>query len=310
MVPKFEDFFFPCLKCLSDGKIHNQTTLREYVINYFHLSQEDQNVLIKSGKKTQVFDKVQWTTSYFMQAKIVETPTRGNYRITQRGIDFLANHPNGFNKKDLCVFPEFLTYATGKPKDKNNCVVDKICIVSEKENKEVSTPTETIEEAYTQINNALADELISKVIEMPPSFFEKLVVELLVKMGYGGEFADSGIVTRPTKDDGIDGIIKEDKLGLDKILIQAKRYSPDNTVGCPAVQQFVGAITGQGASKGVFFTTSSFSKEALNYKPGSGVKLVLIDGKTLASYMIEYNVGVSVSKVYKIKRLDSDYFEE
>lgn len=303
MVPKFEDFFYPCLKCLSDGNIHNQATLRKYVIDYFNLSTEDQNVLIKSGKKTQVFDKIQWTTSYFMQAKIVETPKRGNYRITQRGIDFLAKHPNGFNKKDLCVFPEFLAFASGKVKEKT-------VVEMETENKEVSTPTETIEEAYIQINDALADELISKIMEMPPTFFEKLVVELLVKMGYGGEFEDSGVVTKPTKDDGIDGIIKEDKLGLDRILIQAKRYASDNMVGRPAIQQFVGAITGQSASKGVFFTTSSFTKEALNYKPGSGVKLVLIDGKTLASYMIEYNVGVSINKVYEIKRLDSDYFEE
>ena len=303
MVPKFEEFFYPCLKCLSDGQVHTQVTLRKYVIDYFNLSEEDQNVLIKSGKKTQVFDKVQWTTSYFMQAKIVETPTRGNYQITQRGIDFLAKHPSGFNKKDLCEIPEFQTFAIGKQKEKN-------IVVEEPTEKEVATPTDSIEEAYSLINNALADEIISKIMEMSPVFFEKLVVELLVKMGYGGEFANSGIVTKPTKDDGIDGIIKEDKLGLDKILIQAKRYNSDNIVGRPAIQQFVGAITGQSASKGVFFTTSSFSKEALNYKPGSGVKLVLIDGKTLASYMIEYNVGVSVSKVYEIKRLDSDYFEE
>ena len=303
MVPKFEDFFYPCLKCLSDGNVHTQISLRKFAVDYFRLSEEDQNILIKSGKKTQVHDKVQWTTSYFMQAKIVETPTRGNYKITQRGLDFLANHPNGFNKKDLCVFPEFLAFASGKLKEK-------VVVATEAEIKEASTPTETIEEAYIQINDALADELISKIMEMPPTFFEKLVVELLVKMGYGGEFIDSGIVTKPTKDDGIDGIIKEDKLGLDRILIQAKRYASDNMVGRPAIQQFVGAITGQSASKGVFFTTSSFTKEALNYKPGSGVKLVLIDGKTLASYMIEYNVGVSVNKVYEIKRLDSDYFEE
>lgn len=303
MVPKFEEFFYPCLKCLSDGNIHNQASLRNYVVDYFHLTDDDMKVLIKSGKKTQVQDKVQWTTSYFMQAKIVETPQRGKYVITKRGLDFLARHSEGFYKRDLCEFPEFLTYASGKSKQKTSNVV----VVDD---KEASTPTETIEEAYTQINNALADEIISKILEMSPVFFEKLVVELLVKMGYGGEFANSGIVTKPTKDDGIDGIIKEDKLGLDKILIQAKRYAPDNIVSRPAIQQFVGAITGQSASKGVFFTTSSFSKEALNYKPGSGVKLVLIDGKTLASYMIEYNVGVSVSKVYEIKRLDSDYFEE
>lgn len=303
MVPKFEDFFFPCLLCLNDGKIHSQKTLRQYVIDYFHLTDEDINALIRSGKKTQLFDKVQWTTSYFMQAKIVETPKRGNYQITQRGKDFLSKHPNGFNKRDLCEIPEFLAFASGKSKEKNA-----INVVNEE--KEISTPTDTIDEAYNQINNALADEIISKIMEMSPAFFEKLVVELLVKMGYGGEFANSGIVTKPTKDDGIDGIIKEDKLGLDKILIQAKRFSSDNIVGRPAIQQFVGAITGQSASKGVFFTTSSFSKEALNYKPGSGVKLVLIDGRTLASYMIEYNVGVSVNKVYEIKRLDSDYFEE
>ena len=303
MVPKFEDFFFPCLLCLSDGNIHNQITLRKYVVDYFQLSEDDQKVLIKSGKKTQVHDKVQWTTSYFMQAKIVETPKRGNYKITQRGIDFLAKHPNGFGKKDLCEIPEFNVFATGKPKETNEIII-------KPESKEIVTPTETIEEAYNQINDTLADEIISKIMEMSPVFFENLVVELLVKMGYGGEFANSGIVTKPTKDDGIDGIIKEDKLGLDKILIQAKRYSSDNIVGRPAIQQFVGAITGQSASKGVFFTTSSFSKDALSYKPGSGVKLVLIDGKTLASYMIEYNVGVSISKVYEIKRLDSDYFEE
>lgn len=303
MVPKFEEFFFPCLKCLSDKKVHNQESLRAFVIDYFNFTEEDINATIKSGKKTQLHDKVWWTTSYFMQAKVIETPKRGNYLITQRGLDFLASHPTGFNKKDLCVFPEFLSFISGKPKDKSTAMV-------EVEHKDVSTPTDTIEEAYVQINNTLADEIISKVMEMTPIFFEKLVVELLVKMGYGGEFLDSGIVTKPTKDDGIDGIIKEDKLGLDKILIQAKRYSSDNIVGRPAIQQFVGAITGQSASKGVFFTTSSFSKEALNYKPGSGVKLVLIDGKTLASYMIEYNVGVSVSKVYEIKRLDSDYFEE
>lgn len=303
MVPKFEDFFFPCLLCLSDGNIHNQITLRKYVIDYFQLSEDDQKVLIKSGKKTQVHDKVQWTTSYFMQAKIVETPKRGNYKITQRGINFLAKHPNGFGKKDLCEIPEFNVFVAGKPKETNEIVI-------KPESREIVTPTETIEDAYTQINDALADEIISKIMEMSPVFFEKLVVELLVKMGYGGEFANSGIVTKPTKDDGIDGIIKEDKLGLDRILIQAKRYSSDNIVGRPAIQQFVGAITGQSASKGVFFTTSSFSKDALSYKPGSGVKLVLIDGKTLASYMIEYNVGVSICKVYEIKRLDSDYFEE
>ena len=203
----------------------------------------------------------------------------------------------------MCEIPEFNVFAAGKPKETNEIVI-------KPESREIVTPTETIEDAYTQINDALADEIISKIMEMSPVFFEKLVVELLVKMGYGGEFANSGIVTKPTKDDGIDGIIKEDKLGLDRILIQAKRYSSDNIVGRPAIQQFVGAITGQSASKGVFFTTSSFSKDALSYKPGSGVKLVLIDGKTLASYMIEYNVGVSICKVYEIKRLDSDYFEE
>lgn len=301
MIPKFEDFFYPCLLCLSDGNIHTQKTLRQYVIDYFHLTEEDINTPIKSGKKTQLYDKVQWTTSYFMQAKIIETPERGKYKITQKGRDFLLKHSTGFNKRDLCEIPEFLTFSTGKVKEKNVDIIP--------QEKEIITPTDSIEEAYNQINGALADEILAKILEMTPIFFEKLVVELLVKMGYGGELSDSGIVTKPTKDDGIDGIIKEDKLGLDKILIQAKRYSLDNPVGRPAIQQFVGAITGQGATKGVFFTTSSFTKEALNYNP-RGVKLVLIDGRTLASYMIEYNVGVSISKVYEIKRLDSDYFEE
>ena len=170
------------------------------------------------------------------------------------------------------------------------------------------TPTEQLEQAYESISNDLAADLLSKVMEQTPSFFEHLVVDLLVKMGYGGAYSDAAQVTQLTNDEGIDGIIYEDKLGLDKIYLQAKRWT--NPVGRPVIQQFAGALVGQNASKGVFITTSSYSKEARNYVAGLHQKIVLIDGSELAKYMIEYNVGVSVKKVYEVKRIDNDYFEE
>ena len=179
-----------------------------------------------------------------------------------------------------------------------------------KENTPIITPTEQLETAFQSINNDLAADLLQKTLEQSPVFFEHLVVDLLVKMGYGGSCANSAQVTPYVHDDGIDGIIYEDKLGLDKIYIQAKRYKPENIVGKPQIQQFAGALDEQKASKGVFITTSSYSKEASGYVDKLSKKIVLIDGNELARYMIEYNVGVSVKTVYEIKRLDSDYFEE
>uniref|UniRef100_UPI00405764D1 restriction endonuclease n=1 Tax=Alistipes sp. TaxID=1872444 RepID=UPI00405764D1 len=306
MVPKFDEFFLPCLMCLSDGNIHTQELLRKYVIDYFRMSEADSNALIKSGKKTQVSDRVSWTVSYFLQAGFVDSPKRGTYRINEFGKSFLLAHKDGFDKTDLLQIPSFAKFATRRTdKPENN--IKKSLVVEEKTDDK--TPTDLIDDAFRQINSALAKDLLTKILEMSPSFFEKLVVELLVKMGYGGSFEDAASVTQYSHDEGIDGVIKEDKLGLDTIYIQAKRWDK-GTVGRKEIQAFVGAINMKHASKGVFITTSTFTEEAKKCVKDVQSKIVLIDGEQLCKYMIEYNLGVSSRQVYEIKQIDSDYFEE
>ena len=305
MVPKFEEFFLPCLMCLSDGNIHTQELLRKYVIDYFRMSEADANALIKSGKKTQVSDRVSWTISYFLQAGLVDAPKRGAYQINNFGKEFLTKHKDGFNKNDLLEIPAFAKFATRKIDNPT-----KISQPIKEERTDNITPTDLIDTAYNQINNALVKELLSKVLEMSPLFFEKLVVELLVKMGYGGSFEDAASVTQYSHDEGIVGVIKEDKLGLDTIYIQAKRWDK-GTVGSKDIQAFAGAVDMKHAKKGVFITTSTFSAGAKACaEKTTSVKVILIDGEQLCKYMIEYNLGVSLRQVYEIKQLDRDYFEE
>lgn len=306
MIPKFDNFFLPCLQCLNDENIHSQESLRNYVINYFKLTAAEAGALIKSGKKTQVSDRVSWTVSYFLQAGFVDSPKRGTYRINEFGKSFLLAHKDGFDKTDLLQIPSFAKFATRRTdKPENN--IKKSLVVEEKTDDK--TPTDLIDDAFRQINSALAKDLLTKILEMSPSFFEKLVVELLVKMGYGGSFEDAASVTQYSHDEGIDGVIKEDKLGLDTIYIQAKRWDK-GTVGRNEIQAFVGAINMKHASKGVFITTSTFTEEAKKCVKDVQSKIVLIEGEQLCKYMIEYNLGVSSRQVYEIKQIDSDYFEE
>lgn len=304
-VPVFEDFLYPFLLA-TNSKDMTVAEMREYIVDYFHLSVEDCNQRTKSGNATQVVDKLNWARQYLRRALMIELPQRGVYRITQRGRDYLATH-NSLRKIDLMQYTEFASYALGSDTSSTKTNIS----TSEREmTNEDLTPTEQLERAYNSINDDLAADLLQKTLEQSPFFFEHLVVDLLVKMGYGGSFANSAQVTQYVHDDGIDGIIFEDKLGLDKIYIQAKRYKLDNTIGKPQIQQFSGALDEQKASKGVFITTSSYTKEAKLYVEKLNKKIVLIDGQELARYMIEFNVGVSTRKIYEVKRLDTDYFEE
>lgn len=304
-IPIFEDFLYPFLLATSK-KDMTLSEMRQHIIDHFHLSDEDLSLRTKNGNTTQVADRLNWVRQYLRRALMIEIPERGVYRITQRGKDYLSNH-NSLKKSDLMQYPEFASYATGSSATKENS--SETTIVQVVPNDEL-TPTEQLEQAYHSIIDDLAADLLQKTLEQSPYFFEHLVVDLLVKMGYGGSFANSAQVTQYVHDDGIDGIIYEDKLGLDKIYIQAKRYKLDNTVGKPQIQQFSGALDEQKATKGVFITTSSYSKEAKQYVQNLNKKIVLIDGQELARYMIEYNVGVSTKQVYEVKRIDSDYFEE
>lgn len=296
-VPIFEKFLYPFLYNLKDGEL-TLKELREKLISHFNLSTDDIQVKTKSGNTTQFNDRIGWARQYFRRALFIDIPKNGTYRITQRGLDFLKNHTD-LTIDDLMEYPEYAAYNSTRNKKESKSDTTLVADL---------TPTEQLEQAFESIESDLAADLLAKVMEQSPAFFEQLVVDLLVKMGYGGSFADSAKVTQLSNDEGIDGIIYEDKLGLDKIYIQAKRWS--NSVGRPVIQQFAGALVGQNATKGVFITTSTFSKDAKQYVVGLHQKIVLIDGQELAKFMIEYNVGVSTKKTYEVKRLDTDYFED
>jgi len=299
MVPPFEQFLYPFLLFLKDGDV-TLSDLRNKLKTHFNLTDEDLQIRTKSGTSTQFIDRIGWSRQYFRRALFIDIPHNGVYRITQRGKEYLETH-NDVTIDDLMQYPEYAAFNTtrkAKSIDNDDIQSDVASL----------TPTEQLEQAFESIENDLAEEILVKVMEQSPAFFEHLVVDLLVKMGYGGSFADSAKVTQLSNDEGIDGIIYEDKLGLDKIYIQAKRWS--NQVGRPVIQQFAGALAGQNATKGVFITTSKYSQEARQFVSTLHQKIVLLDGQELAKYMIEYNVGVSTKKTYEVKRIDTDYFEE
>ncbi len=301
-VPKFEEFLYPFLSFIKDKDLSTKE-MKKALVEHFKLTEEDCALMTKNGTSTQVSDRINWVRQYLRRALFVELPHKGVYRITERGKEYLKTHTS-LVKKDLMAYPEFSNYANGTTADTTAAPASVI------EETQVLTPTEQLEQAFDNINRDLAEDLLQKVMEQTPRFFEFLVVDLLKKMGYGGSFDDSAKVTPYVHDDGIDGIIYEDKLGLDKIYIQAKKYSADNIVGKPQIQQFAGALDEQKASKGVFITTSNYSKDAREYVDKLSKKIVLINGRELSRYMIDCNVGVSVKKVYEVKRIDSDYFEE
>lgn len=261
---------------------------------------------MKKGKKTSesggnIYNTaLSWTVFYLKKAKLIEKTQRGVIKITQRGLDLLATNPEKIDNETLRTYPEFNEFINPKKIQENK----KIEIVEEE------TPQDIFEKSFTEINKILQEEILEEVIRQTPYFFENLVVKLLQKIGYG-TFKNSGKVTKKTNDEGIDGIINQDKLGFDSIYIQAKKWDKDSTISRPEVQKFVGALAGRGATKGLFITTAKFSDGAREYSQKQHTtKIVLIDGMELAKLMIEYNIGVSVESVYEIKKIDSDFFEE
>jgi restriction system protein len=234
-------------------------------------------------------------------AGLISSPRRSISHITQKGLEVLKDNPPIVNIAYLKRFPEFDRFHnTRYSEGENTSNVENI----------IETPEEHFETTYLNLRKSLAQELLTKAVALPPAFFERLVVDLLVKMGYGGSLADAGKAIGKSGDEGIDGTIKEDKLGLDIIYIQAKRWQKGSVVGRPEIQKFVGALAGQGAKKGIFITTSNFTKEAVEYSPKNETKIVLIDGEQLAQYMIDYGIGVSTVNTYELKKVDGDYFGE
>ena len=302
-IPKYDEMYRAFLDCLADGQPHRSKEVKDTVAGVFSVSEKERAEMLPSGKQ-QLFDnRIGWTRTYLKKAGLVQSPSRGVYVITSAGKQVLNENPPHIDNLYLQRFESFRKFIS--PDDEDSGTPAPAEKVSGK------TPQDILDEAFQQINTTLADDLLSEIMKQPPAFFEHLVVKLLTRMGYGGSIENAGTVIGQTGDEGIDGIIREDKLGFSLIYIQAKRWDCDNTVGRPEIQKFVGALAGQGASKGLFITTAKVTKEARQYaEKQHTTKVVLVDGTTLAKLMIEYNLGVSIEATYKIKRIDSDFFAE
>lgn len=300
-IPDFQSLMLPLLSFAKDEEVHSMSKAREQLASTFNLSAEEIQEMLPSGRQRRFDNRVAWAKIYLERAGLFISPKRGHFQITPEGKSFLATKPEKINISVLSKLEKFkafrATTAIGKIKQE---------LVSSPE--VIQTPEEMLEQAYQTINKELTNSLLEQVKQCSPAFFESLVVKLLLKMGYGRNRVEAGKAIGKSGDEGIDGIISEDRLGLEAIYIQAKRWS--GTVGRPEIQKFVGALHGKRAKKGVFITTGAFSLEASDYVSHIDPRVVLIDGAQLAEYMIELNLGVSIMETYEIKRIDSDFFTE
>ena len=300
-IPDYQTIMLPLLSFLGDKREHSLNEALEHITKIFNLSEKERKELLPSGSEPIIKNRVRWARLYLDKAGLIESERRGFYKITQRGIEVLNEKPSKINVKFLKRFPEFVQFKGTKKEKKKVSVQKKIT--------EALNPMELLERAHQKIQAELASDLLREIKKASSQFFESLVVELMVKMGYGGSRKDAGQAVGQTGDQGIDGIIKEDKLGLDKIYLQAKRW--EGTVGRPEIHKFVGALKGQGANKGIFITTSRFSADAERYASKiDSPKIILVDGLRLTELMIEYDVGVSDVATYEVKKIDPDFFSD
>lgn len=308
-IPDFQSLMLPLMKYYSDKEEHSTIQTISYLANEFSLTEDELSQLLPSGSQPIFKNRVYWAIAHLKMAYLLENTQRAHYKITERGLQLLQSEPQKINLKLLKTLPEYIEHTKSSKKDKPNRNDDGLINEQDSDEEENDlTPEENLEYSFQSIQKSLAQELLLQIKKLSPAFFERLVIELLVKMGYGGSLKDAGKSIGRSGDEGIDGIIKEDRLGLDIIYVQAKRW--EGVVGRPELQKFVGALAGQGAKKGIFITTSYFSKEALDYSPRNETKIVLVDGEQLSRYMIDFNLGVSTISTYQIKKIDSDYFEE
>jgi restriction system protein len=299
-VPKFFEFFEAFLKVVDDGNLHAAKDVRNQIAREMALTESDLSEMLPSGKQRTFDNRVAWARTYLDKAGLIETPQRGKYRITDAGRAALKSGAkidlNYLEKsEEFRAFHDIATQGS----------------FTEKVEEKDESPLEVLESAYKQVTATLASQLMDEVMKLTPFEFERLVVKLLLKMGYGSGIDGAGLVTQASNDGGIDGVIKEDQLGFSQIYIQAKQWAVDQTVGKPEIQKFVGALQGQQAQKGLFITTAKFSSGALQYANNLlGVKVVLVDGTALMKLMIKHGVGVSIEQVYEVKKIDSDFFAE
>ncbi|KQU13102.1 restriction endonuclease [Bacillus sp. Leaf13] len=301
-VPGYQDFMYPFLKQLEDKKEYRLQDLYTILANYFNLTEEDVAEMLPSGKQTLLVNRVGWARTYLDKAGLIKVVRRAVFKITDEGLRVL-NNPSitKIDRKFLTRYPSFIEFINQDPKGKT---------VESVKNTEDKTPLELIGENYNILKNEIQDLLLEKILSCSPSFFERLIVDLIVAMGYGGSVKDAGRAIGKSGDEGIDGIIKEDVLGLDMIYLQAKRWKKDSTVSRPDIQTFVGSLVGKQASKGIFITTAKFTQGAIDYANSIDKRVILIDGNQLTDLMFKYNVGVSNEEVFVTKKIDLDFFEE
>ena len=303
-VPGYQMFMLPLVKLASDEAEHTVNEAIETLAVQLHLTEEDRRELLPSGQEPRFDNRVGWARTYLTKARLLEATGRGRFRITERGRDVLASHPQGIDNRFLRQFPEFLEFVNGPTS--GNVRLNGGPSSHEADEEPRQTPEEALEMIHQAMRQQLAQDLVARIRSCSSRFFERMVVDLLVAMGYGGSRRDAGEAVGQSGDGGIDGSIKEDKLGLDVVYIQAKRW--EGVVGRPVVQAFAGSLEGQRARKGVLITTSQFSSDAKDYVTRIEKKIVLIDGQQLAQYLIDHGIGVTETATYTVKRVDLDYF--
>lgn len=298
-IPDYESLMLPVLKLLSDKQEHTIAEINDTLATELNLNPEQVAELLPSGRQRVFYSRVHWARTYLRNAGLVESTGRAKVRITARGLVALKKNPTKIDDEFLTQFAEFREFQHKKQKSRSETASDE---------PKSQTPEEMMEAGYQTLRTTLAEDLLERIKKAPPKFFEQLVVDLLVALGYGGSRQDAGQAVGQSRDAGVDGIIKEDRLGLDAVYIQAKRW--EAPVGRPTVQAFAGSLEGYRATKGVLITTSKFAQPAIDYVKSIGKRIVLMDGETLAQLMIDYDIGVAQTASYKIKRVDLDYFGE
>ncbi len=300
-IPDYQSLMLPVLRVAEDHKEHAVSAMRQRIANELNLSDDETAERLASDSQTIFANRIGWAVQYLKSAAAIRAVRRGVYQITERGSLLLKSQPPEITVRLLRQYPEFIEFE-GKRSESGPSSAP---TPPQEETK--ATPEESLESSFQVLRDALGRELLELIKNGTPAAFERLVVDLLVAMGYGGSVEDAGKVVGKSGDGGIDGIIKQDKLGLDAIYVQAKRWK--DSVGSPEIMKFSGSLTKRHANRGVFITTSTFTKDALEFVEAMPQKIVLIDGKQLASLMIEHDVGVSPTRVYTLKRLDQDYFD-
>jgi restriction system protein len=304
MIPKYEEIMLPFLKYLVDGQEHGLSETHDALAVQFKLTDEELRELLPSGRQPVFRNRVGWARTYLKKAGLLTSPKRAHFKISDKGLSLLQENPTEITSKYLMRYDDFIEFQSIKKDKKDNGHLTQSSLIDNAD----QTPEESLEYAYQKLHSELSKELLDIVKSCSPEFFEKLVIDLLITMGYGGSRKEAGQAMGKSGDGGIDGIINEDKLGLDVIYLQAKRWA--NAVPVKEIRDFTGALASKKAKKGIFITTSSFPNSVYDFVSQVEYKIILIDGERLADLMIEHSIGLSTVNTYTVKTIDSDYFEE